>query len=90
MEGMVDRVKDADPARVGFGLAYTRRVVTREDDSDPYVRTVDPAVGVIACVNSNELIIKEKGLLFVKQPPQNFGESTGVARSGFEPETSGL
>ena len=29
-------------------------------------------------VAHNELIIKEKGLLFVKQPSQNFGESTGV------------
>ena len=30
----------------------------------------------------NELIIKEKGLLFVEQPSQNFGESTGCSAIG--------
>jgi len=30
----------------------------------------------------NELIIKEKGLLFVEQPDQNFGESTGCSGNG--------
>ena len=30
----------------------------------------------------NELIIKEKGLLFVEQPDQNFGESTGCSAIG--------
>jgi len=30
----------------------------------------------------NELIIREKGLLFVEQPSQNFGESTGCSGNG--------
>jgi hypothetical protein len=30
----------------------------------------------------NELIIKEKGLLFAEQPDQNFGESTGCSGNG--------
>ena len=30
----------------------------------------------------NKLIIKEKGLLFVEQPSQNFGESTGCSAIG--------
>ena len=30
----------------------------------------------------NELIIREKGLLFVEQPSQNFGESTGGSGNG--------
>ena len=38
----------------------------------------------------NELIIKEKGLLFVEQPSQISVKVPDVARSGFEPETSGL
>jgi hypothetical protein len=40
------------------------------------------ALPVVGGGDRSKLIIKEKGLLFVEQPSQNFGESTGCSAIG--------